>query len=133
MPWSIQLGRVLGIPIRLHLTFVLLIGWLFAYSISRGEMTNLYLALGLFACVLLHELGHSVAARRFGVDVVDITLLPIGGVARMGNIPEQPRQELIIALAGPIVNFVLVPLFLGGHWLWERSPTASPDAVWGDK
>src|SRR5688572_25969690 len=103
MGWSIQLGRILGIPIRLHITFLLLIGWL--VLLSRGNTTMLFLALGLFGSVLLHELGHSVVAQRYGVRVLDITLLPIGGLARMATAPRIPRHELWIALAGPAVNF----------------------------
>src|SRR4051812_24463359 len=102
MPWSIQIARIAGIPIRLHLTFLLLLGWLAARA--GGDPTTLLLALGLFACVVLHELGHSVVAQRFGVRVLDITLLPIGGLARMETIPKDPTQELWIAIAGPVVN-----------------------------
>ena len=101
MAWSVQIARAFGIPIRLHITFLLLIGWLAYMGLSRGDLTMLWLALGLFACVLAHELGHSVVAQRFGVQVLDITLLPIGGVARMGSIPRNPTQELWIAIAGP--------------------------------
>lgn len=113
MAWSFQIARIFGIPIRLHLTFLLLIGWLL--SMAGANPTMLWLGLGLFVCVLLHELGHSVVAQRFGVEVLDITLLPIGGLARMASTPREPRQELFIAAAGPAVNFVLAPLFLAAH------------------
>ena len=115
MAWSIQIARVFGIPIRLHLTFLLLLGWLL--SMAASNRTMLWVTLGLFTCVVLHELGHSVVAQRFGVEVLDITLFPIGGIARMASIPRVPLQELLIAAAGPAVNFVLFPLFLLAHQL----------------
>lgn len=118
MAWSIQIGRAFGIPIRLHVTFLLLIGWLAILGGSRGDQTLLSLTLGLFGCVLLHELGHAVTAQRLGVRVLDITLLPIGGIARMARMPREPRHELWIACAGPAVNFVLAALFYLAHgWL----------------
>jgi len=134
MPWSFQIARVFGIPIRLHLTFLLLIGWL--AFLARGSANLLIVAIGLFACVVAHELGHSLMARRYGVQVVDITLLPIGGVARMATIPREPRQEFWIAIAGPLVNFVLGPALLGLYFALGGAPTleamnASPLAQLG--
>lgn len=126
MAWSFQIARVLGIPIRLHLTFLLIIGWLF--SLAWHNPTMAWVGLGLFVCVLLHELGHSVVARKFGVEVVDITLLPIGGLARMTTTPKEPLQEMLIAAAGPAVNFVLFPLFLLAH-SYSGHPTPAGD-VW---
>jgi Zn-dependent protease/CBS domain-containing protein len=122
MGWSVQIGRVSGIPIRLHITFLLLLGWLAYIGFSRGNLTMLLLAVGLFACVLLHELGHSIVAQRYGIQVLDITLLPIGGLARMAALPRKPRQELWIAIAGPAVNFVLAPLLYAAHWFIESPP-----------
>jgi Zn-dependent protease len=117
MSWSWKLGRVAGIPIYVHWTFVILIA-----SIVLGywvESHNLITALegggfmlSLFGCVVLHELGHALMARGFGVPTTDITLLPIGGVARLQRIPERPVQELLIALAGPAVNLVIVGLLV---------------------
>lgn len=129
MPWSFQIARLFGIPIRLHLTFLLLLGWLAirAYS-PNGDPVLLPLAVALFACVLLHELGHSLTARKYGIEVSDITLLPIGGVARMGAVAREPRQELWIAVMGPVVNFVLAPLFLVLSMLFE-APKPGVD-VW---
>lgn len=124
MAWSFQIARVMGIPIRLHLTFLLIIGWLL--SLAGRNPTMAWVGLGLFACVLLHELGHSVVARKFGVEVVDITLLPIGGLARMAAAPKEPLQEMLIAAAGPAVNFVLFPLFLLAHG-YSGHPTPSGD------
>jgi Zn-dependent protease len=115
MSWSWKLCRVAGIPIYVHWTFVILIvSIVLGYWLqSNSLMTALEgggFVLSLFGCVVLHELGHALAARRFGVATTDITLLPIGGVARLQRIPERPIQELIIALAGPAVNVVIVGL-----------------------
>jgi len=109
--WSVRIGTALGIPIRVHFTFLLLLIW-FGFSSARlGDQLVLALAflLSVFGCVLLHELGHAAMARRFGVRTRDIVLYPIGGVARLENIPGG-RAELWIALAGPAVNVVLALL-----------------------
>ena len=116
MNWSIPLGRVLGTEIRLHLTFFLLLAWIWFIHYSAGGTTAawdgvLFIAL-LFGCVLLHEFGHVLAARRYGIATPDITLLPIGGVARLERIPEKPSEELVVALAGPAVNVVIALLLL---------------------
>lgn len=112
MKWSFSLGRVCGIRIAVHSTFVLVLlwaGWLgWEESGGRGAAWAVALAGLLFACVVLHELGHSLVAQRFGVHVRSITLLPIGGVATMARIPEKPLEELLIAVAGPLVNVVIV-------------------------
>ena len=113
MSWSWKLGRVAGIPIYVHWTFVILIVWLVAAGAMQGGDLSAGLlqggfVLALFACVVLHELGHALMARRFGVPTTDITLLPIGGVARLQRIPEKPVQELLVALAGPAVNLVII-------------------------
>jgi stage IV sporulation protein FB len=121
MSWSILLGRVLGTEIRLHLTFFLLLAWIGIAHYLQGGMAAaldgiLFIAL-LFGCVLLHEFGHVLAARRYGIATPDITLLPIGGVARLERIPEKPGEELVVALAGPAVNVAIAALLflaLGG-------------------
>ena len=105
------MARVVGIDVRIHITFLLLPLW-FGYQgwLSGGAVGALQGAafiLALFFCVLLHEFGHALAGRRFGIRTRDITLLPIGGVARMENIPEKPSQELVIAVAGPAVNVAI--------------------------
>ena len=121
MSWSIPIGAVKGTVIRIHLTFLLFLVWIgFTHYVQGGTGAAVqgvaFISL-LFLCVLLHEFGHVFAARRYGVFTPDITLLPIGGVARLESIPEQPSQELAIALAGPAVNLVIAAalwLVLGG-------------------
>jgi Zn-dependent protease/CBS domain-containing protein len=116
MAWSIPLGRVLGTEIRLHLTFLLLLAWIgLAHGMQGGTAAAIqgvvFISL-IFACVVLHEFGHVLAARRYGIATPDITLLPIGGVARLERIPEKPAEELVVALAGPAVNVVIAALLL---------------------
>jgi Zn-dependent protease len=108
---SLPLGRVAGIPVRLHWTFALVP--LFVSSGSGGTMSwweSLPWIGVVFATVFLHELGHSLVARRFGIKVLDITFWPLGGIARMGAIPESPKVEGLVAIAGPLVNFALAGL-----------------------
>jgi Zn-dependent protease len=121
MTWSFPIGSIKGTVIRIHLTFVLFLLWIggahYAQGGSQAAMEGVLFMVLLFACVLLHEFGHVFAARRYGVQTPDITLLPIGGVARLERIPEKPSQELVVALAGPAVNVVIAALLflaLGG-------------------
>ena len=111
MRWSLRLGSVSGIDIRVHFTFAFLLvlaaGQLAEPHGSRGALFGVLLVLGLFGCVVLHELGHGLVAQRFGVAVREIVLLPIGGVARLLSEPKKPLHELLIALAGPFVNVVI--------------------------
>lgn len=104
--WAVRVATVSGIPIRLHFTFLLLIIWLAVSGIGNGGAGMALVVLGLFFCVALHELGHSLVAQRYGYTVRDITLYPIGGVAAIEGSPT-PRHELFIALAGPMVNVVI--------------------------
>jgi Zn-dependent protease len=113
MSWSWKLCRVAGIPIYVHWTFLILIAWVvLGYWMQSNDVRTALegggFVLTLFGCVVLHELGHALTARRFGVATTDITLLPIGGVARLQRIPERPREELLVALAGPAVNVLIV-------------------------
>jgi Zn-dependent protease len=121
MKWSWKVARISGIDIYIHTTFLLLVGWLaLSYWLSERSIPAVLAGLGfvlaLFASVLLHELGHALAARRFGIPTRDITLLPIGGVARLERMPEKPFEELYVALAGPLVN-VLIAAVLFVIWL----------------
>ncbi len=112
MKWSGRIGRVLGIDLYVHVTFLVLLIYVAhqAYR-ARGLWVDAFGAVlfvaAFFGVVVLHELGHCLTARRFGIPTRDITLLPIGGVARLERLPERPGQELVIALAGPAVNVVL--------------------------
>jgi Zn-dependent protease len=126
MRWSYKFGSIAGTEVKVHATFLLVVGWwaLIGYS-ERGWSGALFRAtelVALFACVLLHEFGHILMARRFGVRTPDVILLPIGGVARLERIPDEPRQELLIALAGPAVTLAIAAgltllLRLGGNHL----------------
>ena len=102
MSWSIPIIRIAGIQLRIHLTFLLLILW-----VALGSTSAAVFVLLLFLCVVLHEFGHAIAAKSYGINTPDITLLPIGGVARLERIPEEPKQELVIAIAGPVVNVII--------------------------
>lgn len=118
-PWTLPLGRVAGIPLRLHLTFLLLL----ALPIFFGSgLSGAYFLLAVFGCVLLHELGHALAARRFGIPVREIVLYPIGGVARLESVPT-PKQELWVTAAGPAVNVVLAAALFS--WLAATGQAAN--------
>ena len=115
MGWSISLGRIAGTEVRIHLTFFLLLAWFGLVAGAQGgggaAVSAIAFILAIFACVLAHEYGHVLMARRFGIGTRDIILLPIGGVASIERMPDNPTQELLIALAGPAVN-VVIALFL---------------------
>ncbi len=121
MSWSLNIGKVAGTVIRVHITFLLFLAWIFAASYASGGAAtawdSLIFLLLLFLCVLLHEFGHIFTARAFGVPTPYVTLLPIGGVAQLERIPEEPRQEFLIAIAGPLVNVVItiVLVVAGAH------------------
>ena len=111
MKWSFHLARIAGIDVRIHATFLLLLAWFGVVYYSEGGQAALFSGLSflllLFVCVVLHEFGHALAARAYGINTPDITLLPIGGVARLERMPDKPWQELVVALAGPAVNVVI--------------------------
>jgi stage IV sporulation protein FB len=110
MKWSFKIGSIFGIPVKVHVTFLLLL--LLVYFIGHkivgiGGLHGVIFVVLVFASVVFHELSHAMVARHYGIQVTDITLLPIGGVARMATLPEQPRQEILISVAGPIASLVL--------------------------
>ena len=111
MRWSFKIARIGGIDVRIHVTFLILLAVLASYYGAQGgaggALKVLIFFLLVFLCVLLHEFGHAFAAKAYGIKTADITLLPIGGVARMERMPEKPAQELVVAIAGPLVNVVI--------------------------
>lgn len=121
MQWSKRIGQWFGIEVRVHATFGLLLLWVLGGVLSdTGSLTqallNLAFVLAIFTFVVLHEYGHALTARRFGIRTRGITLYPIGGVAMLEGMPEDPREELLIAAAGPAVNFALA----AGIWLLSQ-------------
>ncbi|HWB09615.1 MAG TPA: site-2 protease family protein [Pirellulales bacterium] len=126
MKWSWKLGTVAGIGVFVHWTFLILIAWIVLSDVVRGAQHNepanqivtealegILFIVAIFTCIVLHELGHALTARRYGVRTQDITLLPIGGVARLERIPEDPIQEFWIAVAGPAVNVAIAAALFG--------------------
>ncbi len=122
MSWSITIARIAGSEIRIHVTFLILLAWIgLAEYFSGGAaaaVDGVIFIIAIFACVVLHELGHALAARRYGIATPDITLLPIGGLARLSRMPEKPAEEIVIAIAGPLVNVVIAAILiaLGAHF-----------------
>src|SRR5882724_5076092 len=111
MSWSLNIGSIAGTVVRVHITFLLFLGWIFVASWVSGGPAAAWQGLAfmvlLFACVLAHEFGHIFTARAFGVSTPDVVLLPIGGVARLERIPEKPSEEFLVAIAGPLVNVAI--------------------------
>lgn len=115
MKWSWKLARIAGIDIYIHATFLLLLAWVgFGYWQMAGTVdavvNGITFVLAIFTCVILHELGHALTARHFGIATQHITLLPIGGIAALEKMPDDPREEMLVALAGPAVNVVIAVL-----------------------
>ena len=109
--WSIQLATVAGTSVRIHLTFFLLLAWFGVWSWLQGgpsaAVDSVVFVVLLFGCVVLHEFGHVFAARRYGISTPDVTVLPIGGLARLERMPEKPGEEIVVAIAGPLVNVAI--------------------------
>jgi Zn-dependent protease len=127
---SWKLGRLCGIDIFLHWSFLIVPAWVALASLAAGAtlasaVNATFFIFAIFGCVLLHELGHALAARRYGIATQDITLLPIGGLARLDSIPTRPLQEIVIALAGPAVNLVIAAALASG-----LSFASSLDSLW---
>ncbi|WP_309083288.1 site-2 protease family protein [Chelativorans sp.] len=121
MTWSFSIGKFGGTVVRVHITFLLLLVWIWFMHYRIGgapaAWEGVAFIIAVFGCVLLHEFGHALAARRYGIRTPDITLLPIGGLARLERMPEEPGQEFVIAIAGPLVNVVIagvIIVILGG-------------------
>ena len=138
MKWSLKLGRFFGIDLYVHFTFLLLLAFVAFQHISAGDdllgtAWGVLFIVAVFGCVVLHEYGHALTARRFGVPTHDITLLPIGGVARLARIPERPIEEFWVAVAGPAVNVVIAGVLfaaLSAAGAWR--PITAEMAVAGD-
>jgi Zn-dependent protease len=136
MSWSVTLFRVKGIDIKVHATFALILVWAAYYwgtnadDALTGALFGIAATLLLFAAVVVHELAHSMQARRFGVPVRDITLYPIGGAARMEQLPETPGQELRIAIAGPLASLTIAAILGAVGWLLDWRAIISLDELY---
>jgi Zn-dependent protease/CBS domain-containing protein len=127
MHWSFRLVRIFGIEIKIHVTFFLLLAWIgWLYYRSGGTpaaIDGVVFVILIFVCVLLHELGHALAAAHYGIKTPDITLLPIGGVARLERIPEKPSEEIVVTVAGPAVNVLIAAVL----WIAIGLTSGFPD------
>ncbi len=134
MNTTVGIGRYFGIPLRVHVTFPLVLllyaGDAWRTGTAADAMHAMALVLAVFVCVVLHEFGHCLQARKYGIRFRDIVLLPIGGLARAESLPEEPRHEIMVALAGPAVNFVIAALLFGGLAIAGVAPHA--EGFWVD-
>ena len=132
MRFTVGIGKYFGIPLRVHATFPLTLFVYAVYAWHVGSASDVLPAVGLvlvvFACVVLHELGHCLQARRYGIRFRDIVLFPFGGVARAESLPERPRHEILVAIAGPLVNFAIAALLFAGLALSGTPPHG--DGFW---
>jgi len=135
MNWSLNIGKIFGIRFRIHVTFLLLVLFVFVsvadqHGFQRGLWAALFIC-AVFACVLIHEIGHSLIGRQFGKEAKNITLLPIGGVATMEEMPEKPAQEIAMSLVGPLINLAIAGILyvLVGRWTGISVPTIQPDSL----
>ncbi len=113
---SLTIGRIAGTSVRLHITFLLFLAWIGVSYYLAGGMTaaidSVVFLILVFLCVTLHEFGHIAMARHFGIRTPEVILSPIGGIASLEKMPDQPRQELLVAIAGPLVNVVIALLLM---------------------
>lgn len=126
--WSLYLGKFSGIKMYIHWSFLILIGWIFLIHARMGHgwqagLLGVAFILALFACVVLHEFGHALTAKRFNINTRDITIYPIGGIASLERMPEKPGQELLVAFAGPAVNIVIAFALWVYMWSMDAMPT----------
>jgi Zn-dependent protease len=133
MRWVYAIGRIAGTEIKVHVTFLLFIAWIALGEYQRAgpaaALSATVFLLALFLCIVLHEFGHILMARRFGVRTPDVILLPIGGVARLERIPDEPKQELLIALAGPAVTLAIAVLLYLIILLTGNRPVVSDPTI----
>lgn len=137
MKWSWKLGKVFGINVYMHATFLILIAWIVLTEwgethSGRAVAGAVLFILALFVCVVAHEFGHALAARRYGIQTNDITLLPIGGVSSLERIPDDPRQELRVALAGPAVSVAIAMALLLTAWITGATGHLKQIGPWGN-
>jgi len=140
MKSSINLGKIFGIDLKMNITFLFLLMWvgfssLFSGASAGAALTEIVFIIALFVLVVLHELGHALMAKRYGIKTQDITLLPIGGLARLEKMPEDPKQEFFVAIAGPSVNLVIgalmfVGLLLSGFFNQPLSLSLLEENLW---
>lgn len=135
MKWSWKIGKFSGIDLKVHATFAIIIVWVIYKHLINGDdlktiVETLFFVLTMFSCVILHEFGHALTAKKFGIKTLDIILLPIGGVARLERMPDDPKQELWVALAGPAVNVVIAfVIFLILFLLGSPTPIVNLDMI----
>jgi Zn-dependent protease/predicted transcriptional regulator len=135
MPWSFTIGKIFGITFKIHVTFFLLLLFVFFAGAGQGGTEGGLLAAlfvcAVFACVLIHEIGHSLIARHFGKEAKSITLLPIGGVATIEEMSEKPGQEIAISIIGPFINLAIAGILyiLVGRWTGIRAPNLYPSSA----
>ena len=135
MRWSLNIGKIFGIRFKIHITFFLLVLFIFASVLQEQGLKNALIAAAficaVFACVLIHEIGHSLIALLFGKRATSITLLPIGGIATLEEIPEKPLQEIAMAGVGPLINLAIagVIFLLIGSWSGLGTPNLYPDSM----
>ncbi|HUT30007.1 MAG TPA: site-2 protease family protein [Sedimentisphaerales bacterium] len=135
MGWSLKVGKIFGINFRIHVTFFLLLFFIFIsvlpqHGFERALLATLFIC-AVFVCVLIHEIGHSLIARRFGKEAKSITLLPIGGVATMEEMPEKPAQEIAMSIIGPFINLIIAAILylFVGRWSGIGAPNLTPDSA----